>query len=140
VAGCGFLAGAPECARGPGSPFSVAAVTTAVRRQGIVVFRTPPSAGGCAPGAVAFIGNVQSLGPHENVDSSSQIISKYGDVSCEIDAKPAFPARVTKYTYEGGRRVVLDRRNVECSIHPGGPRARWPNQVRRVARAMQALR
>ena len=138
AASCGASAGAP-CAPGPAKPFAVGDVVRALANVGIRVYRTPASAGGCARGVVAIVANVQSEGSHANLKEAGRIIRQYGNVSCEIDKRAAFPLRTRVFKYEGGARVVIDRANVECSLHPHAAGASASQKVHRLVSAISGL-
>jgi hypothetical protein len=136
--GCA-TAGAPHCSPGPAKPFTVGHVLQTLKQVGIEAYQTPRDAGGCAPGTVAFVSNIQSTGPHANLQQSNSIIERFGNVSCEIDVKPVFPAKTRLFRYEGGARVVIDRANVECSIHPHTTGLAAVRKVQRLKRAVDLL-
>lgn len=127
-----------SCEGGLARPLGVRTVVSGLRSHGVHVFRSPSNDVLCGRGVVAVVSNTQFAGAHRNISDHRGILAREGQVDCVIERSPSYSSKVAGFRYDGGRRIVFDPANVECSLHPDGSRS--STQVQNLRDSMSVLR
>jgi hypothetical protein len=108
------------CTGGTTQPLGVAEVRQALRKEGFRVYRDRVSE--CPPQIAELLANIFFEGPHKNVDQHNEIGRTQGNISCEVDRRPAPAERgdlVAIKTYTArNRSIEVVMANVACTVYP----------------------